>query len=146
MPVADGEIGEDDQVKPIEKEESKTEISEEDIRKAWDEYAEKIRNRHPRQYNTLKQHLPKLDANGAIRVELATESQRENFTHSIKPGLISYFRQALKDIEYVFETSLIENNTSEKKPYTDQDKLDVLMKKNPDLEIFKNRFNLDFDN
>jgi len=87
-----------------------------------------------------------MNESGKIRIQLNTNAQRENFVLRIKPELTRYFQKNLADIDYIFETNLLENEASVKKVYTDQDKLEYLMKKNPDLEKFKSRFNLDFDN
>ena len=42
-------------------------------------------------------------------------------------------------------TEVAENMQNEKKIYTEQDKFDFLIKKNPELGTLKSRFNLDFD-
>jgi len=42
-------------------------------------------------------------------------------------------------------TEVAENAQNEKKIYTEQDKLEYLVKKNPELGKLKTRFNLDFD-
>ncbi len=46
-------------------------------------------------------------------------------------------------MEIIAEVSDSEDNG--KKIYTEQDKLDFLIKKNPELGMLKSRFNLDFD-
>ncbi len=147
IPVVDEEIDEADQVAKEKTGGDKTiKITEEDVQRVWTEYAASIEKIHPRIYTTLTQNRPTLTPRGVINVHLNTNAQRENFIHRIKPGLVRYLQEHLANIEYVFETNLIENESVAKKIYTDQDKLDYLISKNPDLEKLKNRFNLDFDN
>ncbi|MDF1572833.1 MAG: hypothetical protein P1P82_14585 [Bacteroidales bacterium] len=147
VPVADEEITENDQVdKAVPAPPEKVEVTEEMIQKAWKAYAASIEKSHPRIYTTLSQQVPRLTEEGIIRISLATEAQRENFIHRIKPDLTRYFQKTIAEVTYVFETDLLDNETTVKKVYTDQDKLDYLIKKNPDLDKLKSRFNLDFDN
>jgi hypothetical protein len=49
----------------------------------------------------------------------------------------------MDSVEIITEIADVEQNG--KKIYTEQDKLDYLMKKNPELGELKTRFNLDFD-
>ena len=144
IPIADKEIGEEDLVKNLEETEQ-IEITEEEMQKAWLAYADSVEKSHPRIYSTLKQHIPRMTEIGKISIQLNTQAQRENFVHNIKPGLNTFLQEKLANIEYVYETQLIANEVSGKKVYTDQDKLEYLMKKNRELEKFKTRFNLDFD-
>jgi DNA polymerase-3 subunit gamma/tau len=148
IPVEDKEIDEVDQVS---KEFEKTalvpvEITETVIQKAWETYANSLENSQPRIYSTLKQHKPTLGEQGKIFIHLNSNAQRENFIQNIKPGLTRYFQKNLANIEYVFETNLIANETTVKKVYTDHDKLEYMINKNKELEKLKTRFNLDFDN
>lgn len=122
------------------------EITESEMQKAWDDYARSMEKSHPRIYSTLQQHKPRMKEPGKIQVHLNSNAQRENFVQNIKPGLTRFFQERLGNIEYVFETNLIENETTVKKVYTDQDKLDYMSNKNKELETLKARFNLDFDN
>ncbi len=146
IPVAEKEISEEDQVaKDLGGNKSAIEVTEEDIQRVWKEYAESINKSHPRIFSTLNQQTPTMTGNGIIQIELNTNAQREYFIHTIKPELTRYYQKRLANIEYVFETNLIANESLAKKVYTDQDKLDYLISKNPALGEMKSRFNLDFD-
>ena len=146
IPVAKKEISEEDQVaRDAGEGDSTIEVTEADMQRVWKEYAESIKNSHPRIFSTLNQQIPAMTNNGIIQIQLNTNAQREYFVHTIKPELTRYFEKRLANIEYVFETNLIANESMAKKVYTDQDKLDYLISKNPDLGEMKSRFNLDFD-
>lgn len=120
-------------------------ITHEAIVSAWNEYAESIKESQPRIYNTLKHCQPVLDSLGIIRVELTSNAQRDNFTQRIKSGVVKYLQGKLGDQEYQIESSVVSNGETQKKVYTDEDKMNYLVKKNPAMESFKNSFNLDFD-
>lgn len=146
IPLADEDIDEDDQVITVEeKETQEVRITEADLQRAWKEYATSIEKSQPRIFSTLNQHTPRLTESGRVSIELISQAQRENFIHKIKPGLVRYLQEHLANMEYVFETNLLSNDVAGKKIYTDQDRLDFLIKKNPELEDLKNRFSLDFD-
>jgi DNA polymerase-3 subunit gamma/tau len=116
------------------------------MQKAWNDYAGLMEKSHPRVFSTLQQHKPTMNTSGKIQILLNSNAQRENFAMSIKPGLTRYFRENLANMEYEFETKLIQTESNGKKVYTDHDKLEYMIQKNEDLEKMKARYNLDFDN
>ena len=64
---------------------------------------------------------------------------------SIKSELVAFIQlnTGLPRVDIIAEVA--ENVENGKKIYTEQDKLEFLIQKNPDLGILKTRFNLDFD-
>jgi DNA polymerase III subunit gamma/tau len=112
---------------------------------AWKDYAASIEKTKPRIYSTLVNNRPVVSKDGAIRVLLNSELQRDHFLRNIKSGLVAYIQKAtgLSSLEIV--TELAETAQNEKKIYTEQDKLEFLVRKNPELGKLKTRFNLDFD-
>ena len=146
IPVSEEEIDEVDQVSSVPEPLPVVDLSEKVLIEAWNAYALTQEKSHPRIYNTLMQHKPGLTGDGKISIELTTNAQRDNFIHYIKPGLVKYLQEHVANIEYVFETNLLENEGVVKKVYTDHDKLEYLIDKNRELEKLKTRFNLDFDN
>jgi DNA polymerase-3 subunit gamma/tau len=113
--------------------------------RAWNDYAVSMEKRKPRIYSTLVNNRPVVRGDGAVMVLLNSEAQRDNFIKNIKSDLVEYIRGAtgLSSVEILTEVS--ENEQTEKKIYTEQDKLEFLVNKNPDLGKLKSRFNLDFD-
>jgi DNA polymerase-3 subunit gamma/tau len=120
-------------------------VDPDQILQAWKGYAESIQKNKPRTYSTLINNRPEIKADGTVVVSLNSEAQRDNFVKNVKPHLSSYIRDTagLEKVEIVAQVTETEQNG--KKIYTDQDKLDFLMKKNPELGYLKSRFNLDFD-
>ncbi|MFO7933741.1 MAG: DNA polymerase III subunit gamma/tau [Bacteroidales bacterium] len=115
------------------------------ILKAWDDYAATIEKSRPRIYSTLKSNRPEIRTDGTVRLQLNTEAQRDHFTRNIRPALLQFIQDALGVSHLEIYTEVAKNEQNGKRIYTDQDKLDYLMKKNPELGQLKSRFNLDFD-
>ena len=115
------------------------------IIKAWKEYAASLEKKKPRIYSTLINNRPVVRNDGAVLVLLNSESQRDNFSKNIKSGLVGYIQKVtgLSGIEIITEVS--ESMQNGKKIYTEQDKLEFLLGKNPELGKLRTRFNLDFD-
>jgi DNA polymerase-3 subunit gamma/tau len=113
--------------------------------RAWNDYAASMEKLKPRIYSTLVNNRPVVRGDGAVMVLLNSEAQRDNFIKNIKSDLVEYIRGAtgLSSVEILTEVS--ENEQIGKKIYTEQDKLEFLVNKNPELGKLKSRFNLDFD-
>jgi len=112
---------------------------------AWNDYANSIQKSKPRLYSTLIHHKPVVKGENTVLVLLNSEAQRDNFVKNIKSNLVEYIKKAtgLKSIELITDVS--ESEQSGRKIYTEQDKMEFLLKKNPGLGKLKSRFNLDFD-
>ncbi|MEA3462643.1 MAG: DNA polymerase III subunit gamma/tau [Bacteroidota bacterium] len=134
---------------PVEQElssEEKQGVADPDaIIRAWNNYAASVEKLKPRIYSTLINHRPVVRADGALMVLLNSESQKDNFIKNIRSGLAAYIQETtgLSGLEIITEVS--ENEQNGKKIYTEQDKMEYLLKKNPELGKLKTRFNLDFD-
>ena len=115
------------------------------VLRAWNDYALSIEKSKPRIYSTLTSNRPVVRGDGAIQLLLNSESQRDNFNAKIKSELLGFIqsRTGLSSVDIIAEVA--ESVENGKKLYTEQDKLDFLIKKNPELGTLKSRFNLDFD-
>ena len=78
-------------------------------------------------------------------VLLNSEAQRDHFMKHIRKDLQKFIQNAtgLSGVEIITEVSETAQNGT--KIYTEQDKLDFLVSKNPELGKLRSRFNLDFD-
>lgn len=112
---------------------------------AWNDYAASIEKSKPRIYSTLVNNRPVVKGDKKVMVLLNSESQRDNFQKNIRPGLLSYIQGATGMSGLEIMTEVAENAQQGKKIYTEQDKLEFLVRKNPELGNLKTRFNLDFD-
>ena len=115
------------------------------IMKAWNEYAASIKESRPRVFSTMNSNKPAVSSDGSIRLLLNSEAQRENFIKNIRPGLAGFICQATGMEHVEITAGVLDGPDNGKKIYTEQDKLDFLTKKNPEVAQLKTRFNLDFD-
>ncbi|MEN8227204.1 MAG: DNA polymerase III subunit gamma/tau [Bacteroidota bacterium] len=120
-------------------------VDPDEIMKAWNDYAASIEKSLPRIFSTLINNRPVVKADGTVMVLLNSDAQRDNFIKNIRPQLAGFIQEAtgMAAVDILTEVAEVEQNG--KKIYTEQDKLDFLMKKNPELGQLKSRFNLDFD-
>jgi DNA polymerase-3 subunit gamma/tau len=141
---AEHEVAEDQEEPASGPKETKP-INPDAILNAWNAYATSNEQKQPRIYSTLINNRPVVKADGTVMVLLNSEAQRDNFTKNIKSQLVNFILQetGMEALEIITEIAEVEQNG--KKIYTEQDKLDYLMKKNPELGQLKTRFNLDFD-
>jgi DNA polymerase III subunit gamma/tau len=110
----------------------------------WNSFAEKLKDDEPRTYFMLTSHLPILKENFLIEVNFQNELQEDIFK-KIKPEILSFLKRNLLNNEINIEAKVLEEDSSnQKKLYTDSEKFNYLAEKNPDLAVFKQKFNLDF--
>jgi len=112
---------------------------------AWNDFALSIKNSKPRMHSTLTSNQPEINEKGALSIRLNSEAQRDHFLKKIKAPLAEHIcrKTGLTHLEITAEVA--ESQKDEKKIYTEQDKLEFLIQKNPQLGSLKSRFNLDFD-
>ncbi|MEZ5071651.1 MAG: DNA polymerase III subunit gamma/tau [Bacteroidales bacterium] len=120
-------------------------MNAEDLLRAWDAYAEHVKDKKPRVYSTLTNAKPRVDSLGVVQVKLGSEAQIDHFQRHVRPGLLAHLRETAGMEAPEFHVTLEEQGDQEKKIYTDQDKLAYLLTLNPELANLKNRFALDFD-
>lgn len=115
------------------------------IIRAWEDYADSIKKLKPRIHSTLVNNKPAVRSDGVVMVLLNSDAQRDNFLKSVKSDLVAYIKDktGLSAVEILAEVS--EKTENGKRIYTEQDKLEYLVNKNPELGKLKSHFNLDFD-
>jgi DNA polymerase-3 subunit gamma/tau len=115
------------------------------ILRAWNDYAASMEKSKPRIHSTLINNRPVVRSDGVVLVLLNSEVQRDNFVKNIRVDLSKFIREktGLPRVEILAEVS--EKTENGKRIYTEEDKLDYLVRKNPELGKLKTRFNLDFD-
>jgi DNA polymerase-3 subunit gamma/tau len=115
------------------------------ILSVWNEYALSIEKSKPRIFSTLTSNRPVVTGEGAIKVLLNSEAQRDNFNKNIKSKLLGFIQSKTGFGHVEIVTEVAETTENGKRIYTEQDKLEFLIQKNPELGTLKSRFNLDFD-
>ena len=108
----------------------------------WNKYAQRLSDKgHKIMESLLQLNKPKLEGNLIIH-ELPNEGSKIDF-ETEKHELLQYLRSHLKNHDLSIRVDVNEV-ISQKFAFTDQDKFDRLMKINPNLELLKKTFDLDF--
>lgn len=123
---------------------SKQEFSPDMLLKYWNIYAEKTKKEGKINiFTILTSNPPTLLENFKVEVQIENKIQ-DDLLNSEKVDLLNYLRVELKNFSVDISTRLIEQ-TAKKKLYTSTEKYQHMAQKNPALEEFKKRFNLDLD-
>ena len=124
--------------------ESKLEFSSDSMLKYWNDYAEKIKKEGKINIFTIMTANTPVLLDDFI-IELLIENKRqEDLLSSEKVDLLNYLRVEMKNFSIDLQTKYMEQ-TQKKRLYTSSDKYQHMLEKNPNLEEFKRRFNLDLD-
>lgn len=123
---------------------SADEFSQEILINRWNEYAELVKKQGKiNLFTLLTANAPVLQP--SFKIELAIENKiQENQLMHERIDLLNFLRKDLNNYQIELITKLVEN-TEKKRLYTSIDKYQHMLEKNPKLEEFKKRFNLDLE-
>ena len=107
----------------------------------WEEFAARLKNR-PNLQSTLA-GMPVLEEDYRLVLKI-DNSVQEDLINSIKPELVSWLRKELRNSKIQLTTQINES-VKGKIIYSDVEKYMEMLKKNPNLELLKQRFKLDFE-
>jgi hypothetical protein len=116
------------------------EFTPEQFKKKWDAYVATLGDR-PNLQSTLS-NLPEFNENYEFVLEIENTIQ-EDLINLNKTELVSFLRKELKNSKIQL-TTLITEKVKGKIIYTDNEKYEELLKKNPSLAELRKKFNLDF--
>lgn len=122
------------------KEEVTNSFTEEQLRSAWEEFAEQ-RRKFQAEYQLLAQPYILLD--NRVIIHLLSPVQ-ETMLNNIKSELTTHLRDRLKNSTMLVVGELTETD-DKKMMYTSRDKFEFLLEKNPVLKELKERLGLDTD-
>lgn len=112
----------------------------EDLKIKWEQFLVRLEER-PNLRSTLS-NVPEIKEDYKLVLEIENRIQ-DDLISSIKPELISYLRKELKNSKIELVT-LITEKVKGRLIYTDAEKFDEMVKKNPNLALLKQTFKLDF--
>jgi hypothetical protein len=115
-------------------------FTREQMKLKWDSCVERLHDR-PNLQSTLSK-TPELNENFQLVLEI-DNSVQEDLIHSVKPELVSWLRKELKNSQIQLVTK-ISQTEKEIIIYTDSERYGEMLKKNPKLELLKQKFKLDF--
>jgi DNA polymerase-3 subunit gamma/tau len=122
------------------KQEVLSSYTEEQLRLAWDEFAEQ-RKKFQAEYQLLAQ--PYLLQDNRVIVHLLSPVQ-DTMLNNIKSELTTHLRERLKNSAILVVGELTETD-DKKMMYTSRDKFEFLLERNPVLKELKERLGLDTD-
>jgi hypothetical protein len=117
-------------------------LTENELYTRWAELLETLNDR-PNLKSTLTTK-PVLKENNVIVVKINSRVQEELIKNN-KPHLVSWLRRELQNTSVDLITELVQEPLK-RIIYTDNEKLEEMLRKNRNLALLKERFHLDFDN
>ena len=122
----------------------KEEFTQEEFIKTWVAYSTLVKSENKMSLVTLMDnYTPTLKANYQIELEIENKFQANELQQE-KTGILNYLRTHLHNFSIQLNTVIVEQMEN-KKPYTSTDKYLFMVNKNPKLEDFRIKFNLDLD-
>jgi hypothetical protein len=116
-------------------------IELETLKKAWSEFAE-LRKNQLAEYQLLKRDFVLQDNKVIITLSNPIE---EPFLQGIRTSLITYLRDKLSNSSLMVVGVMQELQSARPMIYTNKEKFDYLLEKNPALKELQERFGLDAD-
>lgn len=117
-------------------------FSETEMLEFWYKYAQRLNDKgHMIMESLLRISDPKLDGN-RITYELPNEGSKIDFEKE-KPELLGYLRGHLHNHDVTIDV-IVNEKVKVKTAFTPQDKYNRLNEINPNLELFRKMFDLDF--
>jgi hypothetical protein len=116
-------------------------IDMDSLKKVWNEFAE-LKKNNVAEYQLLKRGFTIQDSKITITLNNAIE---EPFLAGIRTSLIAYLRDKLSNRSILVNGVLPEFTESRPMIYTNKEKFDYLVSKNPALKDLQERFGLDAD-
>ena len=133
--------GESDQSVPTMRADRKQNFSEEDLCKAWDVFAQ-AQQGSGFILSTLSARKPKLVADDVVRFPISNAAQREAL-QTLMPDLAQHLRDSLLNDIIKVQLELSAEEDADRKPYTNSEKFEVMMKENPSLAFLKSQLDLE---
>jgi hypothetical protein len=136
----EGQISAKEQFKMHTKADEFEPFTEEELAVKWKIFLKRLDDQ-PNLQSTLT-NVPELKEDFKLLLEIDNTIQDE-LIDLIKPELVSFLRKELKNSKIELATK-VSDKIKNRIIYTDLDKFDELVKKNPHLKTLKQKFNLDF--
>lgn len=116
-------------------------FSKEQFEVKWKEFISRYEDR-PNLFTALS-NIPELDDNYKLLLNIGSATIDEEIK-IIKPDLVAWLRKELKNSRIELITK-VDVQKIKKVIYSDSEKLQVMINKNPQLNVFRQKFNLDFN-
>lgn len=121
---------------------AKDDLTVETLASAWQEFINELKGEGPRIISMFKSVKTELEEDNTIRIHLTNAAQKDIFVQNYKQKLSGFLLSRFRIRELEIETSVDQTEDNEIL-YTDEQKLNYLQSKYPELKEFKKAFNLD---
>lgn len=111
-----------------------------EVVKAWEEYAQSIKNKNSRLYSVLIYSVPEF-ADNIINYRVSSVYQ-DNEIQSNKSDILNYMFRTLQNNQIQLNVIVDVENTKELIPYTSAEKFAAMIEKNQSLSLLQDMFNL----
>ncbi len=116
-------------------------FTQNDLENAWKKVAEAFKD-SPRFYHTINSTVPFQKEDESVILDVNNVLQQDEINEKLK-DILPILKRELKNINISLETKISTSN-KQQKAFTKEDKYKLLMKKNPNLDLLRKKFNLDF--
>lgn len=116
-------------------------FTKEQFEAKWAEYLERLNDR-PNLKATLAR-TPGLFDGCKAKLQIDNEIQDSEISR-LKPDLVSWLRKELRNTGIELITEIVETEASVTRPQTETERLNEMVRKNPNIALLKQTFNLDF--
>ncbi len=116
-------------------------IDEEELTKAWTDFAQQIRKDQPNLFSTLNAAVPKIGDDFELLFDVKNAIQQKEID-DIKTDLLTYIRGQLNN-RFIRLTSVVNAESPSIKPYGEEEKYQHLSAKNPALQELRKKFGLE---
>lgn len=127
-------------ITPLDEPQPVRPLTDEQLRKAWADYADSRKNQVA-EFHLLSRQV---DIKGSVVTVALANSVEEPLLQAILPGLLAHLRSRLSNSTIKVE-SILQKEETKKIAYTNKEKFDLLAEKNPLLKELKDRLWLDPD-
>ena len=118
-------------------------FSQDQLEKTWFEFTKTIQKDSPHFYNILKDHKPLLKENFIIEFCVDNKLLEEELNQK-RDKLLDWLRSRLDNYQIDFQI-VVQESTKITKPYTDREKFNRMVEKNPYLTDMKEQLDLEID-
>lgn len=124
--------------------ESKAEFTSDNLLHNWNSYAANMKKAGKiNLFTIMTSYPPRLLNDFLIELDIENKLQEDLLNHE-KIDILNFLRTELKNFSIDLKTKQVEQ-TQKKRLYTSSEKYQHMLEKNPNLDEFRKRFNLDLD-
>ena len=108
----------------------------------WHEYLRRLNDRPALKAALSK--IPEIVNEHQLKLEISNSMQNEEIS-KIKPDMIPFLRKELKNDNIELITDIVNKEGTDKRAYSEREKFQEMIKKNPNISLLAQKFGLSLD-